>query len=402
MRFRYVAYSLEGGLVKGRLESPDAYSARDEIGRLGLTPLDVAPAKKGVGQDGLFQGLQQVGVGELIRFARQLSTMLGSGGSLPRTLEMLRSETRSGLMRRTLDSVRKTLDEGGGLSTALSQHPRVFGPMFVSVVEVGEYTGRLGPALEQLADSMEKEHDAKQRAIRTMMYPMAIVLLSMLTMGVLVTVAIPPMLKVFEGMDTDIPLMTRMTVSVAEFAGDRHRELILGLAGLIASLMVLRKLPKGRALLDTVQTHTPIIGPLVVSGELARYSRTLAMLLEAGVPLSTAHHMGLNGCGNMALKQAFADAENSLLAGHGLAPALKRHPILPPVFVELVTMGEESNSLLRTMRDSAQAYQRQLEQRLNGLVAALEPASTVVVGGMVGIIAFSMFVPIYSGLNNIG
>ncbi len=91
MRFRYVAYSLEGGLVKGRLESPDAYSARDEIGRLGLTPLDVAPAKKGVGQDGLFQGLQQVGVGELIRFARQLSTMLGSGGSLPRTLEMLRS-----------------------------------------------------------------------------------------------------------------------------------------------------------------------------------------------------------------------------------------------------------------------------------------------------------------------
>ena len=249
---------------------------------------------------------------------------------------------------------------------------------------------------------MEKEHDAKQRAVRTMMYPMAIVLLSLLTMGVLVTVAIPPMLKVFDQMDTDIPLMTRMTVGATGLVLDNYRVLIIGLAGLIASLMVLRRLPQGRALLDTMQTHTPVIGPLVVSGELARYSRTLAMLLEAGVPLSTAHHMGLNGCGNMALKKAFTDAETSLLAGHGLAPALKRHAILPPVFVELVAMGEESNSILKTMRDSAQAYQRQLEERLNGLVAVLEPASTVVVGAMVGAIAFSMFVPIYSGLNNIG
>ena len=401
MRFRYVAYSTERGIVKGRLESVDADSARAEIGHEGLTPLVVVPTGKVHGLAVLLPSLQQVGVGELVRFSRQMSTMLGSGGSLLRALDMLRSETRSGLMRRTLDSVRKTLDEGGGLSTALSQHPQVFGSLFVSVVEVGEYTGRLGPALEQLAESMEKEHDAKQRAIRTMMYPMAIVLLSMITMVVLIMVALPPMLKVFDQMDTQVPFMTRLTVGTVEWLGDNFRALILGSAACMALLLLIRRLPDGRRWLDSLQSRTPLVGPLVVSAELARYSRTLAMLLEAGVPLSTAHHLGLTGCGNLALKRAFTDAEDSLLAGHGLARALKRHPILPPVFVELVTMGEESNSLLRTMRDSAQAYQRQLEQRLNGLVAVLEPASTLVVGGMVGAIAFSMFVPIYSGLNSI-
>ena len=125
----------------------------------------------------------------------------------------------------------------------------------------------------------------------------------------------------------------------------------------------------------------------------------MQMLLEAGVPLITALHLGAGSCKNEILKEAFVEAENSLVVGHRLTDSLRQCPALPSMFVELVMIGEESNSLQRSMADSAEAYQKQLEQRLNALLGLLEPASTLIVGGIVGLIAFSMFVPIYSGLD---
>ena len=125
------------------------------------------------------------------------------------------------------------------------------------------------------------------------------------------------------------------------------------------------------------------------------------MLLEAGVPLSTALQMGRNGCGNLVIKKAISAGEESLLSGHGVSEAFKQHKVLPPMFVQLLTIGEESNSLQRTMSDAADAYQKQFDQRLTSLLGLLEPASTVVVGGIVGFIAISMFLPIYSGLSAI-
>ena len=145
--------------------------------------------------------------------------------------------------------------------------------------------------------------------------------------------------------------------------------------------------------------RAPVLGSFIVSGEISRISRTLSLLLEAGVTLAEALKLAIGGVKNQALKNVFLDAEESLLTGHGLSDPLKNHPILPNMFVELLMLGEESNSLQRTMNDAANAYQKQLEQRLDSFLAMLEPASTVFVGGIVGLIAFSMFVPIYSGLN---
>lgn len=126
------------------------------------------------------------------------------------------------------------------------------------------------------------------------------------------------------------------------------------------------------------------------------------MLLEAGLPLSSAMQQGLSSCKNAVIRKAFADAEESLLSGHGMVDALKRHPILPTMFVQLMAIGEESNSLERTLGDAADTYSKQLEQRLNSILGMLEPASTVFVGGIVGFIAMSMFVPIYSSMQAIG
>ncbi len=399
MNFSYIAYAADRGIIKDQIQARNEYEARTEITRQGLRILKLQPAKPFPGLEELFPSLYSVSSGELVRFSRQMATMLGSGSNLLRVLEMLQRETPNKVLRRALTSIYRKLDEGDSLSAALAEHPKVFSRLFISVVEVGEHTGRLTAALEQLADILEKEHEAKQKAIRTLMYPMAIIGLSLLTMGVLMTVALPPLLKVFEQSGADIPLMTRIVVKLVGLIRENYRNIMVGFLVMVALGWTGRRVPAVRYWMDVAQVKAPIAGGIVLAAELSRFARTITMLLEAGVTLAGAMQLALSGCKNQLLHRAFSEAEESLLGGHGLTRALRRYPIIPSMFLELVMLGEESNSLKRTMNEAAIAYQKQLERKLDGLLGMLEPLSTVVVGGIVGFIAFSMFIPIYSGLN---
>ncbi len=400
MHYRYVAYNLKEGVVKGRVEARVLAEAQAHVLSQGYKPLEIKASHQRDALATLFPSFYHVSTAELVRFCRNIATMLTTGGDLLRALEMLHRETRSTLMRRTLEDIRRTLDEGGSFSDALARHPTTFNPLFISVVEVGEHTGRLGPALEEMADILQKEDEAKQKAVRTLLYPLAIMGMAVLTMVILMLFALPPMLKVFERMGTKLPLVTRVTLGFFGFVSGNFLILLATGLALVILLAVLKRIPKAHYRLDQLQTRLPVFGGLVIAKEMSRFSRTLAMLLESGVPLANALHLSNSGCKNLPLKHAFNDAEESLLSGHRLAEALKRHTIIPTMFVELVIIGEESNSLRRTMSDAATTYQRQLEQRLNGLLGMLEPASTVFVGGIVALIALSMFVPIYASLNS--
>jgi type IV pilus assembly protein PilC len=399
MQFRFVAYSRQEGIVRGRTEARTDAEARGNVASLGLRPLRLRRAARFRGLEERFPSLFRVRARELIRFCRHLASMLMSGGNLLRTLEMLQRQSRDRVMSRTLEAIRRSLDDGGSLSSALAEHPTVFDTLFVSVVEVGEHTGRIGPGLEHLADILEQGMEARKKAMRTMMYPMAIVVLGLVTLGVLMVVALPPMLKVFERMGADVPLVTRIPLTVLRTGSERWLEIVGGMAALGALAIGLRSIPRVRAWADAAMARVPILGETIVSGEIARFARTIAMLLDAGVPLVTALRLAITGCKNRALRAAFTEAEESLLTGRGLAAALRACPVLPSMFVELVVIGEESNTLQRSMNDAATAYQRQLEERMNSLLGMLEPASTLAVGAIVGLIAFSMFMPTCSGLN---
>lgn len=400
MRYRYLAYSLGQGVVKGRLEARTLEEAHAEVRELGVRPLGVHPYKGMPSLETLFPSVFRVKTGDLVRFARNLGSMLRSGGSLLRAIEMLQDEARSRVMRRTLASIRRTLDEGGSLSDALKRHPDVFSPLFVSIVEVGEYSGQLAPSLEQMADMLERDHEAGRKALQTLMYPAAIVCLSMVTMAVLMTVALPPMLKVFQRMGSDVPLITRLTVGAFTQAQAHIFQLVIGALVLAGLLTLLRRVPRVRYWIDVVQLKVPVTGGVIVASELSRFSRTLSMLLDAGVPLATALRLAIAGCKNRVIKGAFQLSEDSLLSGRGLTTALKRTGVLPSLFVELAMIGEASNSLKKTMKDAAETYQKQLDQRLASLLGLIEPVSTLVVGAIVAIMAFSMLIPIYSGLKS--
>ncbi len=401
MEFTYTAYTVGDGVVKGQLEAPNEAEAQAIIKTRGYKPLRIKPTRRLPALEDIFPSIFGVGMGELIRFSRQMSTMMASGASLINSIEMIQSETGNRVMRRVLNEIHHALDEGDSFSASLAKHSKVFSPLYVSVMEVGEYTGSLSRSLDQMADILEKDHAAKQKAMQALMYPVAIMGLSLVTLFVLMTVALPPLLKVFDELDADTPAMTRFAIGMTKAFTDHWLKMGFGLVSLVVGLVLLRRIPEVRYWMDSARIRTPIIGSFTVALELARFSRTTAMLLEARVPLSTALQMGRNGCGNLVIKKAIAAGEESLLSGHSVSEAFKQHKVLPPMFVQLLTIGEESNSLQRTMSDSADAYQNQFDQRLTSLLGLLEPASTVVVGGIVGFIAISMFLPIYSGLSAI-
>ena len=399
MQYSYVAYTLEQGVVKGNVDADTEAEARQEIDLQGLKPLEVKLSRQAPGLEQLFPSIFKVGTGQLVRFSRQLATMTRGGSSLQRALQMLQSETSNRVLRRLLADVRKRVDQGSSLSAALARHPIVFNARYISVVEVGEHTGSLASSLEQLAEALSREHEAIQKFKRTLMMPIFTMGASVLMLILMMIVMLPPLLDAFESKGASVPLITKIAMVMV---GLIHGNLliIVVVVMFVSGVLywALRRIPAVFFWMHRVQTGLPILGALIVAKELAQFSRTNAMLLDAGVPLSSSLPLGITGCKNRAITAAFVDGEQSMLTGHGFTEALARHSVLPRLWVELVAIGEENNVMGETLSDLASAYEQEVENRLGTILALAEPMSTFAVGEVVLFMALSMFLPIYQGM----
>ncbi|MCH8206028.1 MAG: type II secretion system F family protein [Chloroflexi bacterium] len=392
MQYSYVAYNSREGVVKGRLEADTEEEVRSQVIDRGYKLLRTHPAWQPPSREKLFPSFYKVKDGDLIRFTRQMATMVASGAPLQQTLDMLQSESKNQVMQRIIGDVGKTVDEGGTLSFALGKHSDVFGPLFISIVQVGELTGSLAPALDQLAEMMEQARDAKQRVMSTLMMPVFNIGIAGLMVMVNIFVVMPPLFENFD--EAEIPFMMKMAIGLTD-ALKNHPIAIFG--ALMAIGGTLFMLPKIRAVsfwIDTVKLRVPMIGPFIVAGELARFSRTMGLLLESGVALADSLELAINGCGNAAVRREFARAQESLVTGHGLTEALRGNAVIPRMWVELANIGEQSNTLGQSMNDLAATYQKRVEDQLGTVLAILDPVSTLAVGGVVLFLAMSMMQPI--------
>ncbi|MCH7800168.1 MAG: type II secretion system F family protein, partial [Chloroflexi bacterium] len=322
--------------------------------------------------------------------------------SVQKTLELLQADNRNRMMRLVLDKIRFALDDGSTLSSAMADHPNVFNPVFISVVKVGESTGRLGPSLEQLADILEQEQEAKSRVMRTMMMPMINLVAAGIMLIIMMTIVLPPIFKTFDNGKNQIPMMMRIAMGISNILTQNWLYILVGGIVMIPVIILLRKIDRVNYEIDKFKLKLPAMGSLLVAMQLSAFSRTVAILLNSGVPLADALNLATAGVSNIPLRMAFEDAEDSLLNGLEIAEALKRHSVVPDMWVELVMIGEKSNSLEKTMNDLANAYQKQAENNLSGLLSILEPASTLVVGGVVAFLAMSNVQMVQSSLSSIG
>jgi general secretion pathway protein F len=303
-------------------------------------------------------------------------------------------------LKRVLGDVKQRVNEGASLADALAAHPRVFSNLYVNMIRAGEHSGALEVVLVRLADFTQSQARLRSKILGTMAYPVFMMLIGTGIMGVLFTVVIPKITRIFEQTSAVLPWYTRVTIGISSFAAGYWWAILLffGAAGWL--FFRWKATPAGRARLDRFKLTVPIFGSVVRQIAVGRFARTLSTLLRSGVPLLTAMDIVRNVVGNTRLADVIDQSRDAIREGESIAAPLKRSGEFPPLVYHMVAVGERSGALEEMLGNVADAYEDQVDTTITALTSLLEPIMIVAMGLVVGFIVFSVLMPILQ-INNL-
>ncbi len=396
--FEYKALSDAGRQVAGLKEADSARSLRTVLRREGLYLTEVVGQQQVAAASPELEVrrwlLGRVRADDLAVATRQLAVLVGAGIPLVDSLTALVEQVDHERLKRILSDVKQRVNEGSSLADALVAHPKVFSTLYVNMIRAGESSGALEIVLVRLADFTESQARLRSKVIGTLTYPAAMVLIGAVILGILFTVVIPKITKVFEDAKVTLPWTTRALIGFSSFVHDWWWALAILLVLAAWSGRRWRATPAGRARWDEWVLNVPIFGALLRQLAIARFSRTLATLLKSGVPLLTAMDIVKNIVGNTRLATVIEESRDSIREGESIAAPLKRSGEFPPLVYHMVAIGERSGQLEEMLKNVADAYDSQVETRIGALTALLEPIMIIVMGVAVAFIVFSILMPI--------
>lgn len=340
--------------------------------------------------------------GDIAVMTRQLATLLRAGIPLFESLNALIEQVEKEQLKRALTNIREQVKEGISFAKALEGHPTIFPPLYVNMVRAGEASGTLESVLERLTFFMENQAKLKGKVTAAMAYPALMAIIGILLISVLMVAVVPNLITTFESMDQVLPWYTRLLIFTSGFMGSYWWLLALMLAGGIYGFNRWRKTEKGRLQWHAFTLSVPIFGGLFQMLAIARFSRTLATLLSAGVNLLQAMDIVKNVLGNAVLEKVVADAIANIREGQTIADPLKRSKRFPPIVTHMIAIGERSGQLENMLENVAIAYDAAVETRVQVLTSLLEPLMIVIMGGAVAFIAFSILMPLIQQSNFAG
>ena len=395
--YRYEAATGQGRLVKGTIKATGEIEAeRVLIGR-GYRPINVEVVPSMFSLEEAFPTLFKVKPQDVIVFSRQLATLIRAGISLLPALEILGGQvTTSRAFKKILDSVVDDLRAGGSFTQSISKHPRAFNEIYCRTISVGEQTGNMEMVLNSMADYLEKQGALAKKIGGALRYPMIIMGVGLAVSVLLMTVVMPNLMGMFTAMNVDLPLPTKILMGISDIFTSYPMYLLGGVVVLVALVVYLVKMPAGRRLLDRVRLVAPIIGLPALMGELARFSRTMSVLVSAGLSLQEIMELVPHTSNNKVIRDALAQVNEGLVLGEGLSEPMSRIDLFPPLLVQMVAVGEQSNTLDFTMGVVADFYETTAEEKTATMVGMISPISTAFIGLLVGFIAISVLMPMYT------
>lgn len=387
-----------GKPVKGFRDADNAKSLRGALRKDGiLLTLATEESKKKETDKRKLDPLaffRRPSTGDVAIMTRQLATLVRAGVPLVESVAALTDQVEKEQLVRVLTELRENLNEGTSFAKSLARHPQVFPPLYVNMVAAGEASGTLEAVLERLADFMEGQARLKGKVSAALAYPILMVIIGGLLVGVLMVAVVPKVTSIFNSLGHTLPWYTRLLIFVSDtLAG--FWWLILGLVG--GSVYLFRrwkKTPAGRLRWDTIRLKMPIFGRLNLLVAVARFSRTLATLLASGVQLLQAMEIGINVLENARLELVVREAIGSIREGESIAVPLKRSGQFPPMMTHMIAVGEKSGQLEAMLENVSRAYEADVETRVVALTSLLEPIMIVALGGAVGFIAMSILMPL--------
>jgi len=396
--FAYKALDQSGKNVEGLKEADSPRTLRTVLRRDGLFLTEVTGEKQSKAASPEVNVRRWVGgrvkADDVAVATRQLAVLVNAGIPLVEALTALVEQVEHERLKRVLSAVKQRVNEGSSLAEALAQHPKAFSSLYVNMIRAGESSGALDVVLFRLADFTETQARLKAKVLGTLTYPAAMMIIGAVIMGILFTVVIPKITKVFEDTKVVLPWTTRSLIGFSTFVHDWWWALGLLVATAVYAFVRWLKTPSGRARWDVWVLDAPIFGPLVRQVAVARFSRTLATLLKSGVPLLTAMDIVRNIVGNTRLAAVIEEARESIKEGESIAAPLKRSGEFPPLVYHMIAIGEKSGELEEMLGNVANAYDSQVETKIAALTSLLEPVMIVVMGVAVAFIVFSILMPI--------
>ncbi|NOT29361.1 MAG: type II secretion system F family protein [Planctomycetes bacterium] len=415
--FQYAAKDKSGKTVQGTIQASDRNEAVNQLRGRELIILKVEEGGKapkaeaktsgsssggsggGGGLGGLFSKKPSATKTELVIFTRQLSTMISAGISLMEAIEVLAEQAETPGMKATCKRLASSLRGGSDLSAAMSSCPKAFSPLYVSMVTAGEASGQMDVILQRLADYVEASEELKREIRSAMTYPVISLVLVLSITAFLMIGVVPGFKEVFDGLGAELPALTKTTLAISDWLRTKWYLVFVGMAGLVAGFMVLKKTPKGALLLDHVALRVPVFGPLTRKVCLARFSRTFSTLVRSGVPIMATLDIVAATAGNQVISDVVLASRDSVRNGNMLSEPLSKSKVFPPMVVRMIAIGEKSGALEALLEKIAEFYDSQVKAAIKALTSLIEPLLICFMGGIVGVVILSVFLPI---LNIIG
>jgi type IV pilus assembly protein PilC len=398
--FVFQAIDLTGGKARGEVEAESKQAVADQLKQRGLIVLDIAD--KHGSREIEFGFAKRVKASELAIFSRQLSTMISSGMSILRSLYVLEEQTESKFLKETIVAVRKDVEAGLSLSDAMARHPKVFNPLFVAMTQAGEAGGVLEDSLVRVADQLQKDAGLRRQIRSAMIYPTLVIVFAVGVMMALVAFLVPVFESVFKQFGGELPKLTKVSVFLSHAVTGYWWLIFGGTAAALVAFLKWKNSSWGRPQWDHFRLHVPMkIGAIVQQVAIARWSRTLASLTGAGVPLLQALDITGRTGGNVVVEDAMEGVIASVKRGGTIAAPLAQAPIFPAMVTHMVGVGEETGALDTMLSRIAEFYEEQVEASVKALTSILEPIMIIVIGSMVGFIVISMYLPLFDVYNHI-
>ncbi len=398
--FAYKALDGRGAQAAGEIEGESKAAVAAALRSRGLTVLDLNEVKQGWGQ---IQIGGRVKPKDLTVFSRQFATMVNSGLSMLRCLYVLEEQTPNKKLAKVVSEVRADVEAGISLSDSLEKHPKVFSRLYVSMVRAGELGGILDEVLNRVATQLEKE-DAIRRAVKSaMVYPILIGSFAIIVLIGMVLFLIPIFANMYKDLgNAKLPMLTRIMMGISNAALNFPINVLI-LAAIIAAIYGLirfKHTDRGTHIWDRFKLHIPMgIGEIIRKLAVARFSRTLGTLITSGVPILQAIEITGQAAGNVVIEDAMVDVQQSVKEGQSITAPLAKISVFPPMVTQMISVGEETGSLDAMLGKIADFYEDEVNAAVKSLTSILEPILMLFVGGLVGLVVISMYLPIFNMMN---
>jgi type IV pilus assembly protein PilC len=343
----------------------------------------------------------RVRTSDLILFSRQLATFLRVGVPITDAIKLLQGASGSGAFRAALEDIREDLDAGESFSTSIAHHPSVFNELYVDMVKAAEYSGTLDRVLLQVSAYLQRQDTAMKKLRSAMIYPAVILVLAIAVCTVLIVFVLPNFVPMFKEFHAQLPLPTRLMLGVGVFASTWRFQIVAAIFVAIVAVLGFMNSPPGRIFWNYALIRVPVIGPIVTYGIIERFTRTLATMLRAGIPISQTFDVAISSAGNIKFKRGLAGVKQRMVTGEGFSAPLEATGLFDPMMIRMIRVGEETGTLDSSLEQIADFLSEEMDYKVRNMIALMEPALVIAVGGAVGFVAISVILPMYGLLQHV-